>query len=466
MTFTPTDEQRDILAHVRDSRANLLVTARAGAAKTSTIEMAIREQEAPCAYLAFNRATVLEAKQRVPDSCDVFTLNGLGHRSWGRFLRTRLDLRKSKLYDILSDSDYKGELFSEMLRACRLAKQAGFVPAGSYSLTPKPLLTEDEFFASLEFNLPAAERELVVKALRLSLMQAIEGVIDFDDQILCPAIFPISFERKGNLCFIDEAQDLSPINQTMIRKAYFGARLVAVGDQAQAIYGFRGASQSGMDDLREMFKMEERKLTMTFRCAEAIVEHANWRTNDMRAYRSGGMVRDLGSNWSLESIPDGSAILCRNNAPILRLAVQALSSGLAPHFAGRDLFSEMTKTIRKISKKITSSEDLLTEIDKWEVKQRGVWKSVQAVQDRADCLRVMARSASTVSGVLAYIKSLSSRSEGSFTLSTCHKAKGMEWDEVFILHRALMNLRDPQSQDKNLLYVAQTRARDTLNYIE
>ena len=54
------------------------------------------------------------------------------------------------------------------------------------------------------------------------------------------------------------------------------------------------------------------------------------------------------------------------------------------------------------------------------------------------------------------------------TLSTIHKSKGREWDRVFILGRTRY-LPSPwarkewqQLQEKNLEYVALTRAKDTL----
>ena len=70
--------------------------------------------------------------------------------------------------------------------------------------------------------------------------------------------------------FIDEAQDLSSINRRMIRQIVgFGTRLIAVGDEAQAIYGFRGADHDSMEQLSEQFKMARHKLTITFRCSQS-----------------------------------------------------------------------------------------------------------------------------------------------------------------------------------------------------
>ena len=56
-------------------------------------------------------------------------------------------------------------------------------------------------------------------------------------------------------------------------------------------------------------------------------------------------------------------------------------------------------------------------------------------------------------------------------LSTVHKAKGLEADNVFILKPSLMPLKYAKKDweiktEKNLIYVAYTRAKKTLNFIE
>ena len=461
--MTPTTEQEAIFSFIKDEKKNLLVTARAGAAKTTTIEMAISRERKAATYLAFNKATVIEAKQRVPSLCEVFTLNGLGHRAWGRYTGKRLKIDSSKIYKLMKEMDYKGDNFKEMLRACTIAKMQGYVPEGLYPKKPKHIIDKENFYDGYNFEFTPDEQFIIDITLEQSLNQAFEGLIDFNDQILCSAIFPTVFDTAGRILYVDEVQDLSPINHLMIKRGFPGIRKIMVGDQAQAIYGFRGAHQDGMSVLKEEFKMEELKLTKTFRCARAIVEHANWRTGDMVHHREGGEVQKLGTAWTYETFPNHCAILCRNNAPILRLGVDLLKNGYTPHIIARDLFQEMQSIIRSITRK---ENDVKKAIAKWDEKQRKKLKSLGLHSDKVECLYLMADQANTPTGVLAYIKKLSERTHGSFTLSTCHRAKGMEWDEVFILNDNLFRIDDQASQDDNLLYVAQTRAKDKLTYIE
>jgi ATP-dependent exoDNAse (exonuclease V) beta subunit len=46
---------------------------------------------------------------------------------------------------------------------------------------------------------------------------------------------------------------------------------------------------------------------------------------------------------------------------------------------------------------------------------------------------------------------------------TGHKSKGLEYDTVFLLDRDLIKIED--GQEKNLLYVCQTRAKKELFYV-
>ena len=55
-------------------------------------------------------------------------------------------------------------------------------------------------------------------------------------------------------------------------------------------------------------------------------------------------------------------------------------------------------------------------------------------------------------------------SQGPIQLLTGHKSKGLEFDTVFILDRELIRVKEHQ-QEKNLLYVMQTRSKKELYYV-
>jgi superfamily I DNA/RNA helicase len=84
------------------------------------------------------------------------------------------------------------------------------------------------------------------------------------------------------------------------------------------------------------------------------------------------------------------------------------------------------------------------------------------VQDQADCLVIFAEQGPTLGDALVYAEHLMT-AKGPILLMTGHKAKGLEFDDVFILDRHLVRMEE--EQDRNLMYVMQTRSKSSLTYV-
>ena len=467
--FTPTSEQLAIVAAAVETTDNLQIQAYAGAAKTSTLVLianALPETRILC--LAFNKKIATEMQDRLPANCTAMTLNSLGHRAWGETLGRRLRVEGDKNYNIISELANKlpkhekeavFESFSDYTKLLSQAKQAGYIPDG-FGRSAKPLMGDDDFFESLDEALESWEIELVREAMIMYLNLAFGGTIDFDDQILMPTVFPSPFPRYP-LVLIDEAQDLSALNHRMLKKLVV-KRIIAVGDECQAIYAFRGASQKSMRELRDQFNMRQLFLTITFRCPVEIVKHAQWRAPNMKWGPSApaGEVATL-SSWDMESIPESAAIICRNNAPLFSLAIKMLTQGRYAELYGNDIGKGLLKIMKKFGKMDTAQAAVLKSIAQWEAEKLAKTRKPDNVRDRAECLRIFARQGATLGDAIAYAEHVFEAS-GPVKLMTGHKSKGLEFDTVFILDKHL--LRD-EGQDRNLLYVMQTRAKQSLTYI-
>ena len=69
---------------------------------------------------------------------------------------------------------------------------------------------------------------------------------------------------------VDEAQDMTSAQlEIAVGACKRGGRVVIVGDDRQAIYGFRGADSGGLDRLKKLLKAKELGLTTTYRLPEA-----------------------------------------------------------------------------------------------------------------------------------------------------------------------------------------------------
>ena len=102
--FTPTPEQLAIVTAATDTTDNLLVSALAGAAKTSTLEMianALPDVNTIC--LAFNKKIATEMEQRLPSNCTAKTLNALGNAAWKDAIgkRTFIDFAPFRIFRAL-----------------------------------------------------------------------------------------------------------------------------------------------------------------------------------------------------------------------------------------------------------------------------------------------------------------------------------------------------------------------------
>lgn len=471
--FTPTPEQEAIVAAAVETKDNLIIEARAGAAKTSTlILIAEALPDISILSLAFNKKIADEMRERLPDNCDSMTLNGLGHRAWYQFLRKRLRVDARKNYGLLreaiddltddDDKDEAWEFFAETLKAIGMSKQEGYLP-DDFKGHWKPLCGDDEFFATLEFEPSDLQIDLIRRVSQASFMQALEGYIDFDDQILCPAVCSVSFPTYP-LILVDEAQDLSPINHVILRKLVKINRLIAVGDPCQAIYGFRGADENSMKNLQQKFSMTTFYLTISFRCSKAVTYNAKWRAPDMQSpdWAAEGSVHRL-ATWDASLIEDSSAIICRNNAPLFGVAISLIKQGRLPEILGRDIAKNLEKILKSLGKPNMLQGSAIEELDRWRDKELKRVRNAGVVRDKHECLRIILAETDTLGDAIAYLKHLLSR-EGRILLMTGHKSKGLEFESVFFLDAFLCRI--DRGQDANIKYVIETRSKGSLTYIE
>lgn len=472
MQFTPTPEQLAIVKAAISTSDNLLISALAGAFKTSTlILIAEALPSTEILALAFNKKIQIEMQERLPPNCRAMTLNGLGHKVWQDSSGRRSSVNKDKCYEILSalvaqlpaasrSAVHDGAGMGELLRLISFGKQCGFVPTGHFPQS-KPLLSTDEFFAHIDQNLSDLEQDLIIEATLESIRQALQGKIDFDDQIFMPTLFQGAFPRYP-VVLVDEAQDLSALNHATLRKLVGTRRLIAVGDSRQAIYGFRGAHEDSMAKLAADFSMRELGLSISGRCPSAIVEHARWRAPHMRALHEGGSVRHL-TRWSANDVPEGAFVLCRNNAPLFRCALRFLRAGRHVELANGDVAKQLLRVMQKFGDKHITQDEVLAAIDRWAEKEKAKVKphAHGLIDDKVECLCLFAEQGPTLGDAIAYVNHLIN-SSGTVKLLTIHKAKGLEADDVFILDHDLIGNKD---QDPNLRYVAQTRSKRNLTYI-
>lgn len=459
----PTVEQEAILSAFRESKDNLMVNALAGTGKTSTLEMIQAVAEPPVLCVAFNKRAADEMSKRFLSTTTVRTFNGLGHRIWAKAVgNVKVDPRK--ITQILSEyiKELKGgerkevsDIYWDIVNGVNLAKAYGYVPEGKYNHARR-LINRDEFGTFLEERPTEELLSTIDYVLTRSIKTAYEGWVDFNDQVYMPALFGGTFPRFPNV-LIDEEQDLNAVNHAMLDKLLKASRHCGVGDPWQSIYAFRGAVTSGMGIIREKFSCQELDLSVSFRCPEEVVKAAQWRVPHLKWNKTGGKVESL-ETIGYGVIKEGSTILCRNNAPLFRLALGLLMHRRSVTVSGSELGPKIARLLQKVCDDNDSQDTMLGKIEQWRNEKLINSQSPRTVNDTADCMAIFAGFGQTLSQAVAYVDHIF-KQQGTIKLMTGHKAKGGEWPIVYHLDPQLC--RDDE-QDLNLRYVITTRAEEEL----
>lgn len=485
----PTEEQFAITSAIQATDSNIIINALAGTGKTATLKLVEAAANArhnefgplhntgplPILYLVFNSANAkaAEFKLKSPDadkrmlgSTTVLTLNALGHRIWMKTCASRVQLSKKKTQELFSEAikelpkPYQreaSEAYWEIISAVNLAKSIGYFPE-RYSPRAKPLATWDDLSRRLDEEPSPIVREFTDELLNASVLQAYKGVIDFNDQVYMPAVFGGTFPRFPFI-MVDEYQDLNPCNHQMLRKLAKNSRLVGVGDPWQSIYAFRGAQPNGMGQAKAEHSMTELGLSVSFRCPEAVVKAARWRVPHFKWFKEGGHVEVL-EHLHHSAINDEAVFICRNNAPLFRLAMRFLSAGRGVNVSGSDVGPKLILTMKRLGSESMTRKQTKDAIDHWLAEREA--KSSKSAPDIAACMHIFADHGNSLGQAITYAEHLFAQT-GSIRMMTGHKSKGLEFPTVYHLDPWLCR---EDEQDLNLRYVITTRAESTLYEID
>lgn len=472
MKHPPTDEQVVIYDDMSTGKGHTMINSLAGCGKSTTLEM----DKDPGIYLVFNKRNADEGKKKqlpgeggelpeIPLCWDIKTLNGFGHGVWTEATKMRLEVSKRKCGDILrgmikeANKFRQGELWPiywDILSAVEMAKAVGYIPNGKFSPV-KGLVTIEQLEDILEDKLGELATEYLDKVLTASITAAFNGNCDYNDQIYMPAMFggPIPYYPKIR---VDEFQDLNPMNHILIDQlvAKGDNRLFGVGDPCQNIYKFRGAKQGGMAEAVRKYNMKGLDLSISFRCPKAIVEYARWRAPKFKWIKEGGHVEQLKS-LKAEEFDENATIICRNNAPLFRLAMQLIASGRSVSVMGSDIGPRVVGIMKKLSwDQEIPRRAVIYAINEWRAAK--LEQESKTAGDIADCMLAFAERGETLAQAIAYAEWLF-KQDGQIKMLTGHKSKGLEFECVYLLDTFLLR---EEEQDMNLRYVMQTRSTDRL----
>jgi len=497
MTFAPSPQQSAIFAHVKGSRRSLVVEAGPGAGKTKTIErcLPLIPESKTVHLFAFNTTIARELQGRIDKLKEEFSRDFRQVRA-STFHSTGFGAIRKHLGSIVGDTDgnkckklvreWLGEVDQELYSdfICKLVSLAKGQGIGA--LVPDTeerwyeLIRHHDLFLDSEDANEEYAVDLARQLLKRSNDAAKKGSLDFDDQLYCVILWRLRL-WQNDFVFVDEAQDTNPVRRALAKLALRpGGKLVAVADQRQAIYGFTGASADAVDLIRKEFDCDSLKLTVSYRCAKAVVESCRevYPDIDWAEGAKEGKVEWMAHKEALAALDAHDVILCRNTAPLVEMAFTLIAQGRGCTVLGKEIGNSLVNLIKKMKAKGIPS--LLEKLDHWSKREqakfmaRGEEHKAEGVKDRVDCILTVIENldelSRTVPQLIGKIEGLFSDHNGVLTLCTIHKAKGKEWTRVAILRPDLMPSKFARQehqmvQERNLDWVARSRAMEHLIFM-
>ena len=345
-----------------------------------------------------------------------------------------------------------------------------------------------------------------------------ELAIDFEDVLLLTSAM-LEEERtvrervqdQYRYFTVDEYQDISPIQQRLIN-AWLGSRkdICVVGDPAQTIYSFAGATPVFLNTFTQRFpEAEVIRLSTGYRSTPEITFAANallrnssmgqelTASNDHGLHPSvdgykdesgeiAGILSQITALLSEGTAPQEIAILARTNSQLKGVERAMNSKGLPYQVRSTERFFER-QDVRDFLKQVRQASVLPTEGATWIDELRTIaqpYLTGESIDGIAALLHLGRELDSddgftpkTLRGFLREVEDRVTQNNPPtmpvVTLATLHAAKGLEWERVFLMgaSEGILPLETGStgtsdavvSEERRLFYVGMTRAKVDLH---
>lgn len=498
--FIPSKYQEAIFKYIGGASGHLVVSAAAGSGKSSTLIKSLEfiPSDKKILLSAFNRDIVSDLKKKTKgiENVDVMTLHGLGLSMLRRnypmnsfipepFKYEAHIKNNIKLYTSINTYSLGSKNYFRYLDNIKK-----YVDFGRFYLcqTPKSL---DFIESRYGIETLADEKDVAIKVMDWGKTEL--DSVDYTDMIWLPHVLylkPIGL--LYDFIMIDECQDLNKAERELILKCFkMGTRLVAVGDENQSIYSFSGADPESFNVLKSLPNTECLPLSISYRCPKNVVEFAQKLVPSIEYNKDNETLGEIKYDVSLSDVEDGDMILCRNNAPLVQIYTEFLKLGKKAFIRGKDIGANLKTLVKSIKQEKINADcredglfvrlydDLFVTrnniMQRSSVDAKAAMTSpiIESKLDMIKTLEILSEGANTTDELIAKIDEIfpkKDKKEG-IALSTIHKAKGLEAENVYIACNSLMPSASAKKdwekrQEHNLIYVAYTRAKNILGFID
>lgn len=491
-SFIPSIFQKEIFENFQKNQKNLVISAVAGSGKTTTILELLKFVPAGkrTIFLAFNKSIAEELAKKIPKGKNIEAINfhAYGARVIAKEYRGQASIVPSKLYGIakkcLPDVHKYVEEKKIDLYLFNLTK---IVNLYRLSLLDKPeemsKIIEDYGFPQMGNELQDAQKLLLAyreynKSWRT---QSKKFMVDFADMLYLP-VKRRYLKNDYDYVFVDEVQDLNPVQQEFITGLLKpGGKFIAVGDKYQSIYGFMGADAEAYQKILNRPNTIELPLSYSYRCGKKIAEFAN-SVYPIIESPEGIQEGEVITPSNFDTAKGGDFVLCRNVKPLVDLYFVFIDQEKTSYVKGKEIGDDILTLINPY--KQHTKENMLVEINgilknlEERLKEKGIKeksipynRSYSILKEKVEIIQTISKKFETTEEIICCVDRIFKDVGEGIMLSTIHKAKGLEADNVFVFKPSLipspLAIKPWQiEQEKNLLYVAYTRAKQTLHLVE
>ena len=493
--FTPSKYQEKFFDWVEHGVGNALIKARSGSGKTTTAvsSMKLIPKTEKCLFIAFNKAIAEELNNRLKSrqNCTARTTHSLGYLMIKRNLGSNIELDeykyrnyvKSNIADLTTTN---GEITSRYQVEEYIDNITKLIDYARFNLAQ----SEKEINKiAQKYSIPVSFDECIVAQKCLEWGKTNTDTIDYTDMIWLPV--ELSLKPTGltyDWVFFDEVQDASLCSTQLFLKCIKrGGRFVCIGDDFQSINQFCGSSEDAFDFIMNYPNTTLFELPMSYRCAKNIVKFANNLVPDIisRENAPDGIIKD---NCHIRDIKEGDMVLCRSKAPLVNLYVKLLRKNINCYIKGQDIGTNLINELEKIDKEelnvdLTNDGVFVRLYDKLFMERNKLMETrgldyddatlssiIMDKYDTINILTILAEKFTTKKELINHIKEIFKEDSQGVCLSTVHKAKGLEAENVYILCHSCMPSKLAvheweKKQEYNIMYVAYTRAKNLLGFI-
>ncbi|WP_334420948.1 UvrD-helicase domain-containing protein [Acinetobacter soli] len=491
ITQKPTSEQQRAIDKATRLKTSFKLIAFAGTGKTTTLihcSSALQQLGKLGLYLSFNKKMADEANQKFAEyglnSVTCSTFHSLAYRNIPGWLKNKINkptllpkdiVQKFKLENIRFQYNGKNRQLTDLTLALIILNTLRY-----FCMTVDHTVTNDHAYIALKEQTSIKRNDVLEDKITSIAKMIWNDVVDPNGDYGITHDYYLKWWvlQKPQLDFdyvmVDESQDSDQLILDVLKRQK--AKVIFVGDPYQSIYGFRGAK-----DILQNLDLEALYLEQSFRFGNAVADIANLLLNKLfgetRQLKGLPSKTSKVTTFSTSSYAPSSlnAIICRTNATAFEYFFK---------------FHGYLNGEKKIRLEVDGkrSKDIFSGIFQLRANKRPTCKELQnfsSYQELVDHIQVFGEVEGATTELKTFLDLTNQYSwqviewalensmaddetdpKNTLVISTSHKSKGLEWDNVLIAKGFNYKILDKKlmisADEKRLLYVTVTRAKNIL----